>query len=142
MNELPTMQIRFIDSICAPIYTAFAKLFPHELGPLLDGCLSNRALWTEMATRSEVPSANYFATDDAIAADKNESPGLLSTNISSKSETDIHQHHYVEGGSSCEIRDFEADFNGSETRMCGCAKLESAGSNTKPQRPSGQRKSI
>lgn len=48
MSKLPEMQIGFIDSICAPIYTAFAKLFPHELSPLLDGCLANRNLWVEL----------------------------------------------------------------------------------------------
>lgn len=49
MNELPEMQISFIDTICAPIYTALAKLFPNELKPLLDGCLSNRDVWAQMA---------------------------------------------------------------------------------------------
>lgn len=49
MSKLPEMQIGFIDTICAPIYTAFAKLFPLELKPLLDGCLSNRELWHELA---------------------------------------------------------------------------------------------
>lgn len=46
MSKLPEMQIGFIDSICAPIYTAFARLFP-QLNPLLDGCLANRDLWTK-----------------------------------------------------------------------------------------------
>ena len=49
MNELPSLQIGFIDTVCAPIYTAFAKLFPDELTTLLDGCLINRHIWRELA---------------------------------------------------------------------------------------------
>lgn len=49
MNELPEMQIKFIDTICAPIYGAFGKLFPNEMGPLYEGCLSNRVVWSELA---------------------------------------------------------------------------------------------
>lgn len=63
MSKLPEMQIGFIDSICAPIYAAFAKLFPHELGPLLEGCLTNRDLWTEVAKNNnnnsvDLPNSN------------------------------------------------------------------------------------
>lgn len=49
INKLPEMQISFIDSICIPIYQAFSKLFPDELGTLLEGCISNRAIWSELA---------------------------------------------------------------------------------------------
>lgn len=49
MSKLPEMQISFIDSICAPIYAAFSKQFPHELGILLEGCLANRDIWSELA---------------------------------------------------------------------------------------------
>lgn len=49
ISKLPEMQMGFIDSICIPIYSAFAMLFPEELGGLLDGCVSNRSLWNELA---------------------------------------------------------------------------------------------
>lgn len=57
MNKLPEMQIDFIDSICAPIYTAFKQLFPSELGPLLEGCLSNRSLWSKLAAGNNSESS-------------------------------------------------------------------------------------
>lgn len=63
MSKLPEMQIGFIDSICAPIYAAFAKLFPHELGPLLEGCLTNRDLWAEVAKNNNNNNnnkSNYY----------------------------------------------------------------------------------
>lgn len=55
MSKLPEMQIDFINTICAPLYTAFNQLFPSELGPLLDGCLSNRNLWFDLAKKGEEP---------------------------------------------------------------------------------------
>lgn len=58
MNKLPEMQIDFIDSICAPIYTAFKQIFPDELGPLLEGCLSNRSLWSKLASANN-PESSY-----------------------------------------------------------------------------------
>ncbi|GFS85999.1 dual 3',5'-cyclic-AMP and -GMP phosphodiesterase 11 [Trichonephila clavipes] len=41
-DELPMMQVRFIDSICAPVYEAFAKI-SDKLKPLVDGVRQNRA---------------------------------------------------------------------------------------------------
>lgn len=103
MNELPTMQIGFIDSICAPIYTAFAKLFPQQLYPLIEGCLENRDLWRKLAesnTRPEIPVVvtNYLACDTdgpttttATALAYNETATkLLPANLNiSKSETSL-----------------------------------------------------
>ena len=43
------MQVSFIDTICLPIYDAFAKLFPDVLKPLHDGVISNRTQWINMA---------------------------------------------------------------------------------------------
>lgn len=45
ISELPTMQSNFIESICAPLYTAFAKLYPRELHSLIDGCMANLEKW-------------------------------------------------------------------------------------------------
>lgn len=53
MSKLPEMQIGFIDTICAPIYAAFAKQFPKELTQLLHGCLENRKLWAELAEENK-----------------------------------------------------------------------------------------
>lgn len=99
MSKLPEMQISFIDTICAPIYTAFAKLFPKELTPLLDGCLANRNLWTEMANnnvQSDLPLASYLNVESS------ESSTILPTNNTSKSEIDIHRFHQRIGDKSKE----------------------------------------
>lgn len=58
MSKLPEMQISFIDTICAPIYSAFAKLFPHKLNPLLDGCLKNRNLWADLRQKTQNSTAD------------------------------------------------------------------------------------
>lgn len=69
MNKLPEMQIAFIDSICTPIYTAFAFLFPHELTPLLEGCLTNRAVWDDLAKGDRLqPSRPNSRSRDATRA--------------------------------------------------------------------------
>ncbi|KAM8716748.1 hypothetical protein ACLKA7_003596 [Drosophila subpalustris] len=47
-DELPMMQVNFIDSICLPIYEAFAQL-SEKLEPLVDGVRDNRGHWIDMA---------------------------------------------------------------------------------------------
>ncbi|CAG9827483.1 unnamed protein product [Diabrotica balteata] len=57
-EQLPMMQINFIDSICLPIYEAFADL-SDSLHPLLDGVKQNRTHWLEEAQRAHlVPEIN------------------------------------------------------------------------------------
>ncbi|CAG9564788.1 unnamed protein product [Danaus chrysippus] len=51
-DQLPAMQVKFIDSICLPIYEAFAVLSP-TLQPMLDRVKSNRAHWIEMSETDE-----------------------------------------------------------------------------------------
>jgi len=48
-DQLPTMQVAFIDSICQPVYEAFARLSPN-LSPLLDGVKVNREHWVHIIT--------------------------------------------------------------------------------------------
>ncbi|XP_057659841.1 dual 3',5'-cyclic-AMP and -GMP phosphodiesterase 11 isoform X4 [Diorhabda carinulata] len=52
-EKLPIMQINFIDSICLPIYEAFADL-SENLQPLLDGVKQNRDHWLEEAQRAHL----------------------------------------------------------------------------------------
>ncbi|KAG8175267.1 hypothetical protein JTE90_017816 [Oedothorax gibbosus] len=47
-DELPLMQVRFIDSICTPVYEAFAKI-SDTLCPLVEGVRSNRSEWLKLA---------------------------------------------------------------------------------------------
>nr|XP_039147081.1 dual 3',5'-cyclic-AMP and -GMP phosphodiesterase 11 isoform X3 [Drosophila simulans] len=47
-DELPMMQVNFIDSICLPIYEAFATL-SDKLEPLVEGVRDNRGHWIDLA---------------------------------------------------------------------------------------------
>ena len=49
-DELPKMQVEFIDVVCTPLYTSLSESFPW-IKPLLDGCLSNREKWADMAEK-------------------------------------------------------------------------------------------
>lgn len=48
-NQLPLMQVEFIDSICLPIYESFAVL-SDKLEPLVEGVRQNKLHWLELAT--------------------------------------------------------------------------------------------
>ncbi|XP_037903168.1 dual 3',5'-cyclic-AMP and -GMP phosphodiesterase 11-like isoform X2 [Hermetia illucens] len=47
-DQLPMMQVGFIDSICLPIYEAFSVL-SEELEPLVEGVRANKKHWLELA---------------------------------------------------------------------------------------------
>lgn len=51
-DELPQMQVGFIDSICLPMYEAFAQL-SDKLQPLLEGVHKNRQHWMELAKEAQ-----------------------------------------------------------------------------------------
>ncbi|XP_071480419.1 cGMP-specific 3',5'-cyclic phosphodiesterase-like [Diadema antillarum] len=51
-DELPKMQVGFIDGICMPVYKNFAAFEP-ALGPLLDRVEHNRQEWKSLADRYE-----------------------------------------------------------------------------------------
>eukprot|EP01135_Chromosphaera_perkinsii_P011014 Nk52_evm48s2309 gene=Nk52_evmTU48s2309 len=46
-EEMPKMQLGFIDFICKPAYETLYSIIP-ESKPFLDGCVSNREHWEEM----------------------------------------------------------------------------------------------
>ncbi|XP_046569896.1 cGMP-specific 3',5'-cyclic phosphodiesterase-like [Haliotis rubra] len=47
-DQLPKMQVGFIDFICMPVYKLFSELDP-ALNPLYEGCLNNRKHWQQLA---------------------------------------------------------------------------------------------
>lgn len=47
-DELPSMQVGFINFICMPLYSELAK-FSDDLQPLLDGVINNRKNWQHLA---------------------------------------------------------------------------------------------
>ncbi|KAG5674252.1 hypothetical protein PVAND_004232 [Polypedilum vanderplanki] len=51
-DQLPMMQVGFIDSICLPIYEAFADL-SKELKPLVEGVKDNKKHWLELAQTAQ-----------------------------------------------------------------------------------------
>ena len=49
-EELPKMQVDFIDNVCVPLYTSLSESFPW-IEPLLTGCQENRAKWQDLAEK-------------------------------------------------------------------------------------------
>uniref|UniRef100_A0A182TAU6 Phosphodiesterase n=1 Tax=Anopheles maculatus TaxID=74869 RepID=A0A182TAU6_9DIPT len=62
-DQLPLMQVGFIDSICIPIYEAFATL-SDKLSPLIEGVLENKQHWIEMAQSAKDAYANNNNTSE------------------------------------------------------------------------------
>lgn len=56
-DKLPEMQVGFIDSICLPVYEAFADLTP-ELAPLFDGVQDNRQHWSALCNNNSNTTNN------------------------------------------------------------------------------------
>ncbi|VDP87116.1 unnamed protein product [Echinostoma caproni] len=73
INELPQLQVNFIDAVCLPIYTSIVQVHP-ALQPLLDGCTRNRKCWSLLGEGCEVPES-LFGLDE-MESDTPASPGL------------------------------------------------------------------
>ena len=58
-DELPKMQVEFIDVVCKPLFTSLSESFPW-IKPLLDGCLSNREKWTDLAEKVYTTGINVW----------------------------------------------------------------------------------
>ncbi|KAK7792520.1 hypothetical protein R5R35_009928 [Gryllus longicercus] len=52
-DELPQMQVGFIDVICLPLYKVLSETFPW-IKPLYDGCLENKQHWQDLAEKVEM----------------------------------------------------------------------------------------
>ncbi|XP_054260068.1 cGMP-specific 3',5'-cyclic phosphodiesterase [Macrosteles quadrilineatus] len=52
-DELPQMQVGFIDVICLPLYKVLADTFPW-IQPLYDGCYTNKLHWQDLAEKVEM----------------------------------------------------------------------------------------
>ncbi|VDP83726.1 unnamed protein product, partial [Schistosoma mattheei] len=62
-NELPKLQVSFIDSICMPIYEAIVQVSPN-FEPLLKGCKRNRTCWLILSENGEVDHSLYGLNDE------------------------------------------------------------------------------
>ncbi|XP_072766046.1 dual 3',5'-cyclic-AMP and -GMP phosphodiesterase 11 isoform X2 [Anoplolepis gracilipes] len=72
-DQLPMMQVGFIDSICLPIYEAFAQL-SDKLLPLVDGVRMNKQHWLEIAeTKCQAENCtNHDRTPSTSVSDNEE----------------------------------------------------------------------
>ncbi|XP_054741634.1 dual 3',5'-cyclic-AMP and -GMP phosphodiesterase 11 isoform X1 [Anastrepha obliqua] len=61
-DELPMMQVNFIESICLPIYEAFANL-SDKLEPLVEGVRDNREHWIELAQQVQKKEKSSSTTN-------------------------------------------------------------------------------
>lgn len=52
-DELPQMQVGFIDVICLPLYRVLSETFPW-MQPLYNGTLENRKNWQDLAEKVEM----------------------------------------------------------------------------------------
>lgn len=52
-DELPQMQVSFIDLICLPLYKMMSETFPW-IKPLYTGTLDNRNHWQDLAEKVEM----------------------------------------------------------------------------------------
>lgn len=82
-DQLPLMQVGFIDSICLPIYEGFAKL-SDKLEPLVEGVRQNRVKWMEIAAaNSLVTPENAEVRDDNDNVSKPTTPESKNGNVAS-----------------------------------------------------------
>ncbi|XP_074647468.1 dual 3',5'-cyclic-AMP and -GMP phosphodiesterase 11-like [Tubulanus polymorphus] len=71
-DQLPSMQVGFIDAVCMPVYQAFAKL-SDDFYPLLEGCKVNRKHWAEQS-HSERSSKKIAGEEEPEKPNKDDHP--------------------------------------------------------------------
>ncbi|XP_054083448.1 dual 3',5'-cyclic-AMP and -GMP phosphodiesterase 11 isoform X2 [Zeugodacus cucurbitae] len=77
-DELPMMQVNFIESICLPIYEAFANL-SDKLEPLVEGVRENREHWIDLAQQvQKKEEKNAIANNTNGCADTIKQNGCIS----------------------------------------------------------------
>ncbi|KAG7312318.1 Dual 3'-5'-cyclic-AMP and -GMP phosphodiesterase 11 [Plutella xylostella] len=81
-DELPAMQVKFIDTICLPIYEAFAVLSP-ALQPMLDRVKINRAHWIDLSSSDNKLDYNM----EKELPDKNDKSSISSQNVDDTENT-------------------------------------------------------
>ena len=59
-DELPSMQVSFIDAVCEPLYKTLSESFPW-IKPLLDGCMANREKWADLAEKVKLKFVVWLA---------------------------------------------------------------------------------
>ncbi|XP_056005407.1 cGMP-specific 3',5'-cyclic phosphodiesterase-like isoform X2 [Ostrea edulis] len=72
-DELPKMQVGFIDAICLPIYKMFAEM-NQSLRPLYDGVLDNKKHWQELADIRERKTTGKLNDEETEPDRRSHSP--------------------------------------------------------------------
>ncbi|XP_049817305.1 dual 3',5'-cyclic-AMP and -GMP phosphodiesterase 11 isoform X2 [Aethina tumida] len=78
-DQLPLMQVGFIDSICLPIYESFSSLSP-QLEPLVEGVRENRKKWLEVAAANSLVTPNQENMEDRDSNDNVSKQNALDAN--------------------------------------------------------------
>ncbi|CAL9705881.1 unnamed protein product [Knipowitschia caucasica] len=81
-DELPVLQLEWIDGICKPLYQALLKL-NRKLQPMVDGIDTNRKKWEELC--SSYRQARRASTSNQIT-EKGECPGISQDASSSEAK--------------------------------------------------------
>lgn len=94
-DELPQMQVGFIDSICMPMYEAFAQL-SDKLEPLVEGVRKNRQHWMELAQEAYRKNDDLRKDTNRPSLKKKKSNGIMEENCKGCSDS----HHYKNSNTS------------------------------------------
>lgn len=74
-DELPKMQVGFIDAICAPLYKELFELHP-PLQPLYDGVMNNSSYWQELGNKPKKdPSCSSITSESANTQEQEREKG-------------------------------------------------------------------
>lgn len=76
-DELPQMQVGFIDVVCKPLYTTLSESFPW-IKPLLDGCLANREKWADLAEKVTIKLQDQIGMSQHLTKTKKNESGFQS----------------------------------------------------------------
>ncbi|RVE52368.1 hypothetical protein evm_003006 [Chilo suppressalis] len=86
-DELPAMQVKFIDTICLPIYEAFAVL-SSALQPMLDRVKSNRAHWIDLADNDKSTNEKIeYGLDKNHIQERTDKSSISSQNVDDTENT-------------------------------------------------------
>ncbi|XP_067624742.1 dual 3',5'-cyclic-AMP and -GMP phosphodiesterase 11 isoform X2 [Eurosta solidaginis] len=133
-DELPMMQVNFIESICLPIYEAFANL-SDKLAPLLEGVRENREHWIKLAqqvARKEKKAAERIANVSAETIQQNgcisDGRSDVTDEISTKNtriitNCDSNADDGISTGAECEIDEQNESNNKNESNKSSKNKL-------------------
>ncbi|CAH8594689.1 unnamed protein product [Schistosoma turkestanicum] len=85
-NELPKLQVSFIDTICMPIYEAIVQV-SENFEPLLKGCKRNRTCWLILSENGEVDHSLYGLNDESDTPTPTPTTTTIATTTTTTTDT-------------------------------------------------------